>query len=103
MDGCFSMEPIGLFQQLYAINADIGEHAVALVFALLERKTVETYEELFRVLRGEMARRGYFATLTRVSVDFVIAVHTNILQIFPNIVIDGCFSHLTQSTHRKVL
>ena len=49
MDGNFKMAPKH-FMQLYVIRVLLGETAVSTVYALLERKTQETYEKLLQAI-----------------------------------------------------
>ena len=96
MDGNFAVAP-PLFLQLYVILGRVAGSFVPLVYALLERKTLATYEEMFQVL----AHHNCFPTTA--IIDFEIAVQLAATSIFGlGFEIQYCFYHLTNSTYRKV-
>lgn len=97
MDGTFSVVP-NLFAQLYVIHGQVGLDRCPLVFALMQRQTQSSYEELFRFLMSRC-----HADPSSITVDFEKAVHQAIRNVFGNdVTISGCFYHLTQSTWRKI-
>lgn len=97
MDGTFGVCP-SLFQQLYVVHGQVGTSHCPLLYALMERQTQSSYEELFNFIVDNSAAKPTF-----INVDFEIAVHQAIRSVFGNTVtIRGCFYHLTQSTWRKI-
>jgi hypothetical protein len=97
MDGTFSVVP-GLFSQLYVIHGQVGSVRCPLLYALMEKLTQASYEQLFQFVIDNCDCDPKFVT-----VDFEIAVHQAIRAVFDeSVVIRGCFYHLTQSTWRKI-
>jgi hypothetical protein len=103
VDGNFSMAPRG-FMQLYIIRVPLGTTAVTTVYALLERKSLQCYQELFQAVMD------YCETLelpeptpATVLCDFELAVIRALRAVLhPGMAIQGCFYHLTQATWRKI-
>ena len=62
-----------------------------------------TYEEVFAALLDSCDRFGLIPCPTTISCDFELSIHTAIYTMLdPNIQIQACFYHLTQSTWRKI-
>ncbi|XP_076055366.1 uncharacterized protein LOC143033764 [Oratosquilla oratoria] len=96
MDGTFSVAP-RLFTQLYVVQGRIGEGYFPLAFALLQRKTQTTYEELFRVLEQ------HGCDPSTVIVDFERPVELGLRAVFgEEIQVRFCFYHLSQSIWRQI-
>ena len=104
MDGNFAMAP-RKFLQLYIIRVALGERVKILsVYALMQRKKIDSYNELFGTLVQKCENQiGYILEPNIVIVEFELAA-INALTIVQSGVteIKGCFYHLTQSTWRKV-
>ena len=97
MDGTFGVAP-SMFAQLYVIHGQVGVMQCPLVYALMERQTQSSYEELFRFIIDQCD-----AAPMNISVDFEQAAHHAICSVFgDNVTLRGCFYHLTQSTWRKI-
>ena len=97
MDGTFGVSPM-LFAQLYVIHGRVGSCQCPLVYALMQRQTQKSYEELFNFILDRCSPQ-----MSYINVDFEIAVHQAIRVVFGESVgIRGCFYHLTQSTWRKI-
>ncbi|XP_076054433.1 uncharacterized protein LOC143033115 [Oratosquilla oratoria] len=102
MDGTFSMAPL-LFEQVYIIRVPLSTSHISVVYALLERKNKETYEEMLSVLLRKCEHRGIFPEPEHIMVDFEQAVHQAITTTFDGEVSPrGCSYHLTQATWRKL-
>lgn len=89
------------FTQLYTIHADIGSNTeetniIPVAFALLKNKTRQTYERLFRLLKGDNWNPS------SVTIDFEQAVISAIQNVFPTVELNGCHFHYTQCIWRKV-
>ncbi|XP_076061379.1 uncharacterized protein LOC143037146 [Oratosquilla oratoria] len=96
MDGTFSVAP-RLFTQLYVVQGRIAEGYFPLAFALLQRKTQTTYEELFRVLEQ------HGCDPSTVIVDFERPVELGLRAVFgEEIQFRFCFYHLSQSIWRQI-
>jgi len=96
MDGTFSVAP-RIFHQLYVIQGHVNGVFMPLVFALLQRKTQTTYEEMLRVLDEAGCDPA------TVIVDFERSVELSIHSVFgAQVNIQYCFYHLTQSIWRKI-
>ena len=103
LDGDFKMSPRN-FEQVYFIKIKEGDHNVLAVSALLQRKTQETYEVLFRMIADKCEEFfGYAPSPELVMMDFEKAVNNAIILILgEGIVLKCCFYHLAQSTWRKI-
>lgn len=100
LDGTFKVSP-SLFLQLYTIHVVIGGHSghvFPCVYALLPDKSTATYKRLFEILRNA---RPNLAPRTCI-IDFEAATKRAIEENFPQVSVQGCFFHLTQSVWRKV-
>ena len=97
VDGTFDVVPRP-FYQLYSISYIENNHVVPCIFALLKRKTQETYTRLFETvlqLIGNCSPRVIKTDFERAAI--------NALQIaFPQTHISGCLFHLNQSIIRKI-
>lgn len=102
MDGNFAMAPPG-FLQLYVIRVPLGSTTVGIAYALLQRKTQDTYEELLRALLDKCSSMELYPDPRTIMVDFEQAVISAIGATLDNDVqVRGCFYHLTQATWRKI-
>ena len=89
--------------QLYIIRIKFGERYVTAVYAYLQRKNHNAYEELFRIINVECQNRNFNMHLQHVVVGFEVAVLNSIDRILGNHVTkQGCLYHLTQSTWRHI-
>ncbi|XP_076044781.1 uncharacterized protein LOC143027383 [Oratosquilla oratoria] len=96
MDGTFSVAP-RLFTQLYVIQGRVGEGYLPLAFALLQRKTQTSYEQVFRVLEE------HGCDPASVVVDFERPVELALRVVFgEQIQVRFCFYHLSQSIWRQI-
>jgi len=80
MDSTFSTCPQSFFQ-VYIVHAQIGENSLPIVYALLQKKTKETYKEMLLVLKK------YCSSVKVISIDFEQAAIKAIEGIFENEVI----------------
>ena len=102
MDGNCAMAPPG-FLQLYVIRVPIGTTAVSSVYALLQHKTQETYEELLRAVIERCHHIGQYPDPTTVIVDFEQAIIQALsTELGSDTSTRRCFYHLTQGTWRKI-
>lgn len=102
IDGNFGLAPEH-FLQLYVIRIQVKNIFITPVFCLLERKTENTYEEMFKIILNECNNRELYPDPLYFNVDFEIAVHKAAKTVFgEHISIRGCFYHLSQSTYRKI-
>ena len=102
MDGTFGTAP-KQFQQIFVIHAaDDDNLPLTCVYALLPRKSNETYKEVFTAVLNACENYNLIPYPTVVSCDFEQAIHKAILSTFGHVRIQGCFFHLTQSTWRRI-
>ena len=102
MDGNFAMAPRH-FLQLYIIRVPLGNTAVTTVYALLQRKTQETYQDLIQIVLDHCARLDLYPDPITVLCDFEQAVISAVRVVLgEHVQVRGCFYHLTQSTWRKI-
>ncbi|XP_076042354.1 uncharacterized protein LOC143026220 [Oratosquilla oratoria] len=101
MDGNFSMAPRH-FLQLY-IRVPLDNTAVTTVYAHLQRKSQETYQDLIQIVLDHCARQDLYPDPTTVLCDFEQAVISAVRVVLgEHVQVRGCFFHLTQSTWRKI-
>lgn len=102
MDGTFSICPAG-YEQLFTIHAYYREHLFPVVFALMEDRTADSYEFVFRKIMSEVinqTNQGW--TPQEIQIDFEKASMKAIRKCFPNTRIKGCQFHHAQAVIRKV-
>lgn len=102
MDGNFQMAP-KQFMQLYIIRVPFGDITVSTVYCFLQKKSQETYEELFQNIIERCHDKNLSPDPAKIILDFEIAVFNSIKSCFgQEVSMQGCFFHLTQSTYRKI-
>ena len=103
VDGNFSMAPRG-FMQLYVIRVPLGTTTVSAVYALMERKSQQCYQELFQAILDYCDTVDLPApSPSTVLCDFELAVIRALRAVLPPVAaIQGCFYHLTQATWRQI-
>ena len=75
MDGNFKMAP-KQFLQLYVIHVPVGQHtSVPLVYAFMQRKSEESYNELLDAVREKAEELGLVLQPELIIVDFELAIH----------------------------
>lgn len=89
MDGTFEYCP-KFFLQLFTVHGLCNNYYIPLVYFLLPNKTAITYKIALQYLKE------YFTPKT-VTIDFEMAIHTAIKNVFPNTELRGCRFHLGQS------
>lgn len=102
MDGTFKSSP-NIFLQIYAIHVKINDQWFPVILTLMERKTKQSYQILFTILKEEIQIK-FDRTLnpTYISTDYESAVIDVIKAEFPHAEICGCLFHLSQSFWRRV-
>ena len=102
MDGTHSTAP-GQFAQLFCVRVPLGVTHVTAAYGLLPGKQHQHYEEFFTGLLDACLQRDVRPTPINIVVDYEMAIHNAIRSVIsPNIHIQGCFYHLTQSTWRHI-
>lgn len=96
-DGTFKISP-PLFTQVYVILAEYLNGVHPIIYALLPDKYTKTYEKLFQMLINLCPGLNP----TSISLDFELAVINAVKKHFPNIIIYGCFFHLTKNFKKKI-
>ena len=102
MDGTFKCCP-QLFMQLYVIHGIVGQTTIPTVYAYLERKDREIYDELFTTIATKCRERDFYFTPVHIHIDFedsVIRSIRGVLGMVPSI--HCCFFHLCQSTWKHI-
>ena len=86
----------------YIIIAHLATSAGSCVYAFLENKHQDTYEELFTELTKRVEKMGHCLDPELVVTDFELAVAKAIKAVIgPHVSTKKLFFHLTQSTWRK--
>lgn len=96
-DGTFKVPP-SIFYQFTTIHAVVGDWLFPCVFALLPNKTQATYIRLLENLNTiRPGLRPY-----RIILDFELAAHNAFKFVYPDIEVQACFFHFSQSCWRKL-
>ncbi len=80
------------------IHAVHREHVIPVVFCLLQRKNMTTYQEMINKIL-EFAPAWNPQTI---MLDFEKAVLNVLSNSFPQVSLSGCYFHLRQSIHRQL-
>jgi len=96
-DGTFKISP-PLFTQVYVILAEYLNGVHPIIYALLPDKFTKTYEKLFQMLINLCPE----LCPTSISLDYELAAINAVKKHFPNIIIYGCFFHLTKNFKKKI-
>lgn len=96
-DGTFKVVP-ELFFQLYTIHALTEDIVIPCVYALLPDKKESTYNKLL----SEVRRLNSDFEPETFLIDFENAAKSAIQKVFPDIVVKGCFYHLSQNIYRNI-
>ena len=95
MDGEFAMAPPN-FLQIYVIHIPLGDTTVPVVYAFMQRKSEDTYTELFQTLSDSCDNLGVSADPDTVTIDFEIATKNALCATFGQYCrVKYCFYHLT--------
>lgn len=97
VDGTFKIVP-EIFYQLFIIHAVYRRHVIPVVFALLRKKSTDTYDRLI----DEILKVAPNWSPIRVMMDFEQASINAFKRKFPSVALSGCYFHLRQSIHRKI-
>jgi len=101
MDGTFSY-CTKFFKQFFTIHGFINGHYIPLVFCLLKDKSEETYKLCLSKILELCSRIKLVLSPTEVVVDYEIAIHNAVLQVWNDIKITGCRFHLAQAWYRQI-
>ncbi|XP_034935332.1 uncharacterized protein [Chelonus insularis] len=96
-DGTFQTVP-RIFYQLYTIHANVNDAVVPLVYVLVTGKFKSVYVEILKQLQILEPRLDP----KTIIVDFEIAFIHAVKEVFPNVLVKGCFFHYTQAIWRKI-
>ena len=96
MDGNFAMAP-SLFLQLYVIHVPLGDTTVPVVYAFLQHKTQNIYEEILQAIVDRCRTIGVEADPTCVVIDFEMSAENALHAVFgADLDVHCCFYNLTQ-------
>lgn len=101
-DGTFSITPPG-FMQLYIIHAYYKYQMIPCVFALLTGKSETLYKRMIQTLKDGALNSKLELKPKTIMVDFERAAINAFEYHFPNANLSGCFFHLGQSFHKKIV
>ena len=99
-DGTFYTCP-SLFYQIYSLHIKIDDIMTPVVYAFLPGKSQAVYTRFFSLLQDKMTDLGLDFAPTSAVLDFEVAVHNSLKNLFPGINTKGCFFHFTQCIWRK--
>ncbi|XP_044014040.1 uncharacterized protein LOC122856437 [Aphidius gifuensis] len=95
LDGTFSISPAGLdVCQTYIIQAGSHNQAFPIAYVLMERRTENSYKELFTYVFNELAPEIKNLSV-KAHMDFEIAAHNALRMVLPGVEIIGCLFHMT--------
>ncbi|CAH2210226.1 jg21811 [Pararge aegeria aegeria] len=93
LDGTFKVKP-KLFQHIYTIYGDLtNDTFVPLLFCLLPNKKQITYTRLFTLLKDKIPD----FRPTEIKIDYEVSALNSIHEVFPEVVVSGCFFHYSQA------
>jgi len=101
VDGTFSY-CAQFFYQFFTIHVIKNNHYVPLVFTLLRDKKQESYVDIFRIIDNYWLTYNNGFNLESIYVDFEIAIHNAINDVWPLTKVRGCRFHLGQSWYRAI-
>jgi len=101
IDGTFKSCP-KLFYQLFIIHGAKNTTYTPLVFFLLTGKTISIYKDAFYSLIEKMNDLNLNFAPNIIYADFEQAIHSAVVDIFPDVIRKGCRFHLGQSIWRKI-
>ena len=81
MDGNYALAP-PQFLQLYVIHVPLGETTIPAVYAFLQRKTQDIYEELLEAIVNRCRTLGAEVDPTYVNIDFEVSVKNALISVF---------------------
>lgn len=96
VDGIFSY-CAQFFYQFFTIHVIKNNHYVPLVFTLLKDKKQESYVDIFQIIDNYCLSYNNVFNLESIYVDFEIAIHNAINDVWPLTKVRGCRFHLGQS------
>lgn len=97
VDGTFAKAPL-LWEQIYVVGTQTSGVGIPLLFCLLGGKSEGWYDKMWEII----AECVPGLKPARATVDFEIAAVNSLRKTFPNIRIQLCAFHLSQSILRKV-
>jgi len=100
-DGTFYASP-KQFKQIYTLHAFVEGQMFPLIYGLLPDKTQATYTRMFRLLKDAAEARGMTLNPPAIQLDFEKAAHNAASDVFPGVVLKGCFFHYGQCIWRNV-
>lgn len=102
MDGNFGLAPKD-FLQLYVVRVKIQKTFITSIYCLLKNKNQKTYEKMLTKILEKCSERQLYPDPTSFHVDFEKSVINAVKSVLgEHVCINGCFYHLTQSTHRMI-
>ena len=98
IDATFRVVP-RLFHQLFTLFVPLAEHTFPVCFALMSRKTTETYEAVFRVVHELVPQ----FEPSQIIADFEEAPATAARAVFgTDLIVSGCWFHFAQALVKRM-
>ena len=101
MDGTFEIAP-KIAKQLYSLHGFFFEECFPLGCALLQDKSEDVYQRLFRCLKEAAAERHLTFVPAVILIVFEVAIMNAVTAEFPNCNVKGCLFHFSQCIWQKV-
>ncbi|XP_068232264.1 uncharacterized protein [Palaemon carinicauda] len=98
IDGTFKVAP-EFYYQLLTVHVQQDKLSIPRVFALLPNKTEVTYRRVFEKLSEFLGGEE----TENITIDFEKACFNGIKAAFPDVFLNGCFFHFSQSLYRKIV
>lgn len=96
-DGTFKVCP-NLFSQLYTIHFLKGNLCFPAVYALMGRRSINSYNDLFSFINGSIMNEFPQS----ITFDFELAAISSSKNIFPQTSVHGCFFHFNQCLWKRI-
>lgn len=101
VDGTFSC-CTKFFYQFFTVHVIKNNHYIPLVFTLLKDKNQESYINIFKIINNYCLNYNNQFEIKKIYVDFEVAIHNAINEVWPLSEIRGCRFHLGQSWYRTI-
>lgn len=100
-DGTFKSCP-SPFVQLYTIHVDTGStvnhtNIIPVVYALMNNKTMQSYSILIKMIKSQLPDWNP----TKFKFDYENAAMNAIANVFPSIIVKGCYYHFNKVIFKK--
>jgi len=90
-----------MFDQIFTIHAFVGDVMLRLVFSVLPKRYIATYNRFFTLLKDMASRHNLNFSPRRVSLDLESASRNAATYTFPTAELQSCLFHYAKAIWRK--